>query len=113
VREYEDPQTQIGPTISPLRPFCVSDANLIVRSSDLVDFRVHKSVLAIASPIFSDALTLPQPSDSEVVDGFPMIQVSEDSEVLNCLLSILYPVPTVIPSSYEKVSYLLSTFQRI
>jgi BTB/POZ domain len=106
VRENTDPQSQINPTISPPEPFHVPDANLVIRSSDLVDFRVHKSVLAMVSPIFRDTLSLPQPSDSEIVDGLPMIQISEDSELLNCLLSILYPIPTVIPSSYKEVLHL-------
>ena len=113
MREHEDPQAQINPTISPLEPFRVSDANLVIRSSDLVDFRVHKSVLALVSPFFEDLFSLPQPSDSETVDGLPMIRITEDSELLSCLVSILYPVPTVIPNSYEKVLHLLSTCQRI
>jgi hypothetical protein len=113
VREYEDPQAQINTTTSPLEPFHVPDANIVIRSSDLVNFRVHNSVLAMASPIFKDTLSLPQPSDGEIVDGLPMIRISEDSELLNCLVSILYPVPTVIPNSYEKVLHLLSTCQRI
>ena len=113
MREHEDPPAQIYPAISPLEPFRVPDANIVIRSSDLVDFRVHKSVLAMASPIFRDTLSLPQPSDSEIVDGLPMIRISEDSELLNCLFSILYPVPTVIPKSYEKVLHLLSTCRRI
>lgn len=113
VREHEDPQAQINQTISPLEPFRVPDANLVIRSSDLVDFRLHKSVLALVSPFFEDLLSIPQPSDGEIVDGLPMIRISEDSELLSCLVSILYPVPTVIPNSYEKVLHLLSTCHRI
>ena len=103
MREHEDSQSQINPTTPPLEPFRVLDANLVIRSSDLVDFRVHKGVLAMVSPLFKDTFSLPQPNDSEVVDGLPMIRISEDSELLSCLVSILYPVPTVVPSSYEKV----------
>jgi hypothetical protein len=107
VHERQDPQVQINPATSPPPTFDVPDANIIIRSSDLVDFRVHKSVLIMTSPFFSDLLSLPQPSDSETFDGLPVIQLSEDSELLNTLVSILYPVRTVIPSSYEKVLYLL------
>jgi hypothetical protein len=32
-----------------------------------------------------------------------VVPLSESSELLNTLISILYPVPTVIPNSYEKV----------
>jgi hypothetical protein len=103
VQEQHDTHAQINPTTSPPPTFEVPDANIIIRSSDLVDFRIHKSVLAMTSPFFKDLLSLPQPSDSETVDGLPVVQLSEDSELLNSLVSILYPVSTVIPSSYEKV----------
>jgi hypothetical protein len=103
VRDQEDPQAQINLTTSPPETFDISDANLIIRSSDLVDFRVHKSVLAMASPFFKDLLSLPQPSDGEIVDGLPVVQLPEGSELLNSLISILYPIGVVIPNSYEKV----------
>jgi hypothetical protein len=109
VHEQGDPQAKIRSTTSPLENFDVSDANFIIQSSDNVNFRVRRSVLAMASPFFRDLLSLPQPSDGEMVDGLPVVQLSEDSELLNSLVSILYPVRTVIPSSYEKVLYLLAT----
>lgn len=57
----------------------------------------------MASPFFKDLLSLPQPPDSEIVDGLPVVQLSESAELLTSLISILYPVPTVVPNSYEKV----------
>ncbi len=113
VQERQDPQAEINPTTSPPLTFEVPDANIIVRSSDLVDFRVHKSVLSMTSPIFKDLFSLPQPSDSETLDGLPMVQLSEDSELLNSLVSILYPVRPAIPSSYEKVLYLLANWSAV
>ena len=109
VHEHDDAQAQIDsmiPTTSPPETSNVPDANIIIRSSDLVDFRVHKSVLVMASPFFRDLLSLPQPSDSESVDGLPVVELPEDSELLNSLISLFYPVRTVIPSSYAKVLYL-------
>ncbi len=105
VHEREDSQTQIDSKTSPLELFDVPDANLIIRSSDFVCFRLHKSVLALVSPFFDDLLSLPQPSDGETVDGLPVVQLSENSELLNSLVSILYPVRTVKPTSYEKVLF--------
>jgi BTB/POZ domain len=102
----EDPEAQIS---LGAEPFDIPDGNFIMRSSDNVNFRVHKSVLAMASPFFRDLLSLPQPFDSEFVDGLPMVQLHESSELLKCLLSILYPIPTVMPNSYEKVLRLLAT----
>jgi hypothetical protein len=66
----------------------------------------------MGSPFFKDLLSLPQPSDSESVDGLPMVQLSEDSELLNSLVSMLYPIRPVIPQSYEKVFHLLAACQK-
>jgi hypothetical protein len=66
----------------------------------------------MASPVFKDLLSLPQPSDSESVDGIPVVHLSEDSELLNSLVSMLYPIPTVVPKSYDKVLYFLANCQR-
>ncbi|KAI0269677.1 hypothetical protein BGY98DRAFT_1068191, partial [Russula aff. rugulosa BPL654] len=92
VQEQEDPPVQINSTTSPPDTFDVPDANLIIRSSDLVNFRVHKPVLAMASPVFTDLFSLPQPSDDESVDGLPVVQLSEDSDLLKTLVSMLYPL---------------------
>jgi hypothetical protein len=103
VREKVDPQARINSTTDQPKAFNVSDANLIIRSSDLVDFRVHKSILAMVSPFFQHRLSLPQSFDSESVDGLPVVQFSEGSELLNSLVSLLYPIRTVVPNAYEKV----------
>jgi hypothetical protein len=109
VQEREDPLVRINSNTSLPDSFDVPDANLIIRSSDLVNFRVHKPVLAMASQVFKDLLSLPQPSDDESVDGLPVVQLSEDSDLLSSLVSILYPVHPVIPRSYEKVLYFFAT----
>ena len=113
VQEREDPAVQTDSITSVADTFDVLDANLIIQSSDLVNFRVHKPVLAMASQFFKDLLSLPQPSDSESVDGLPMVQLSEDSDLLSTLVSMLYPLHPVIPKSYEKVLYSLATFSSI
>jgi hypothetical protein len=66
----------------------------------------------MVSPFFRDLLSLPQPSGDESVDGLPVVQLSEDSELLSSLVSILYPVHMEAPKSYDKVRYLLATFQQ-
>jgi BTB/POZ domain-containing protein len=109
VQEREDLQSQVNPATSPLKPPDVSDANFVIRSSDFVNFRVHKAVFAVASPFFKDLLSLPQPSDIETVDGLPVVPLSEDSELMCTLVSILYPLRPVTPASYEKVLSLLAT----
>ena len=104
MRDREDPQ--VNSATSPFESFDVPDANLIIRSSDLVDFRAHKSVLAMASPVFKDLLS---PSRLYGSDKPPVVQFPESSELLNSLVTMLYPARTVMPNSYEKVLYFLVT----
>ena len=114
VHERQDPQAQINPTASPPPTFEVPDTNIIIRSSEPRRFPESiKSVLVMTSPFFKDILSLPQPLDSETFDGLPVVRLSEDSELLNILVSILYPVRRVIPSSYEKVLYLLANWSAV
>jgi len=108
----EDSQTQVNSITSLPEPLDVIDANLIIRSSDLVNFRVHKAVLAMSSPFFKDLLSLPQPPDSETIDGLPVVQLSEDAELLGSLVSMLYPVRQVPPNTYDKVLCLLAACQK-
>ncbi|KAH8985646.1 hypothetical protein EDB86DRAFT_2833061 [Lactarius hatsudake] len=100
--------------VSPPECLHTSGADIILRSSDLVDFRVHKSTLSISSPFFSDMFSLPQPplGLDEVVDNLPVVQLSECAEVLLGLITILYPIPTVIPDSYDKALDLLAASQK-
>ena len=95
-------------------PLCLdlSEASIILRSSDQVNFRVHKSVLAVSSPFFKDLLSLPQPPDAEFVDGLPVVALPEDTSLLNSLISLLYPISPVIPDSYQKVFALLAACQK-
>ncbi|KAI9450621.1 hypothetical protein BJY52DRAFT_1215423, partial [Lactarius psammicola] len=91
-------------------------ADVILRSFDLVSFRVHKLILAISSPFFSDTFSLSQPrdDDSEVFDDLqvPFVRVSADAEVLHSLLTRLYPIPSVILDSYENALTVLAAAQK-
>jgi len=109
---HEEPTSEnLGP---PSVPLCldVPDADIIVRSSDQANFRVHKSVLAMSSPFFKDLLSLPQPPNADIVDGLPVVALPEDAGLLNSLISLLYPITPVIPDSYQKVFALLAVCQK-
>ncbi len=66
----------------------------------------------MSSPFFKDLLSLPQPPDAELADDLPVIPMSEGSNLLNTLISLLYPIPSVIPGSYEGVFDLLAACQK-
>jgi hypothetical protein len=106
----EDPTSENDP---PFVPLCLDlpDANIIIRSSDQVDFHLHKSLLVLSSPSFKSLLS-PQPHVGEFIDGLPVVQLPEDADLVNSLVSLLYPIPSVIPSSYEKVFALLAACQK-
>lgn len=56
--------------------------------------------------------SLAQPADDEIVDGFPVIRLSENAEALHSLITVLYPIPSAIPNSYDKVLDLLAASQK-
>ncbi|KAI0264111.1 hypothetical protein BC834DRAFT_270692 [Gloeopeniophorella convolvens] len=95
-----------------LNRFNARDGDAVLRSSDLTNFRVHKSILEIASPLFRDMFSLPQSGDVETVGGIPILHVSEEAEVLNSLITMLYPVPPATPDSWDKLLPLLSAAQK-
>ncbi|KAI9441848.1 hypothetical protein H4582DRAFT_1421007 [Lactarius indigo] len=109
--------TETSPTSSvasfPL-PECLdlSKADVVVRTSDLTSFPAHKSVLASSSRVFRDMFTLPWPANNEMVNGLPVVDISEDAELVRSLITILYPVPSELPASYERILALLSAAQK-
>ena len=46
--------TRVAPATFPLDNVGLPSGGVILRSADCVDFRVYKSILAIASPVFRD-----------------------------------------------------------
>lgn len=76
-------------------PYADTDADIILRSSDGVDFRVHRLFLSKASPIFADMFTLPSPRDAPTgdkrKDELPVVEMSENESSLRLLLEYCYP----------------------
>ena len=69
--------------------FDAPDTDTILRSSDGKEFRVHKVILSLASPVFQGMLGLPQPP--EPPSQIPTIDVPESSDILAPFLQHLYP----------------------
>ncbi|PFH50235.1 hypothetical protein AMATHDRAFT_48050 [Amanita thiersii Skay4041] len=69
-------------------------ADIILRSSDSIDFFVLESLLRIVSPFFEDMRSANQESNDKVTadseSGLPVMQVDENSETLYHLL-LIYP----------------------
>ena len=84
------------------------NGDIILRSSDSVDFHINRSVLAASSPVFRDMFSLPQPPNDATPDAHPVVHLSEDSETLNSLVSMLYPVVPDIPHNSNGILNLLA-----
>ncbi|KDQ50453.1 hypothetical protein JAAARDRAFT_710829 [Jaapia argillacea MUCL 33604] len=79
-------------------PFNNREGDVIVRSSDNVDFRVFKLLLSLASPAFRGLFELPQyvpkeeeQNHSDWKDGVPVVLLTEDSTTLTNFLSPIFP----------------------
>lgn len=53
-------------------------------------FRVLRSILSENSSVFADMFTVPQPVDGELVDGCPIVHVSDTAEDLHHVLKALF-----------------------
>ncbi|PCH36307.1 hypothetical protein WOLCODRAFT_140325 [Wolfiporia cocos MD-104 SS10] len=75
-------------------PFSDVLADVILRSSNGVSFRVHSRILCEASPTcFEGMFSIPPPKDAQndTLDGLPFIDCTEDDSTLDKLLRICYP----------------------
>ncbi|KAI0255775.1 hypothetical protein BJV78DRAFT_572608 [Lactifluus subvellereus] len=74
-------------------PFNDTGADLILRTSDNVNFRVFKIILSLASPVFADMIKTSHPAI--------VVTISEDSKALDLVLRHLYPVKSPTSTGVE------------
>ncbi|KAG1881045.1 hypothetical protein F4604DRAFT_1922067 [Suillus subluteus] len=87
-------------------PFDHPKADIILRSSDGVDFRVFKLFLSLASPFFETMFKLPQPAvgtNDDTKDGLSVIPMQEDSKTLDTFLRFCYPSTLAEDPSLENL----------
>ncbi|KAI0044363.1 hypothetical protein FA95DRAFT_1464657, partial [Auriscalpium vulgare] len=105
-----------------------ADADLILRSSDLTDFRVLKAILIRASPVLKAMLSPSHPPTSQFTpninsrtstlklelqsEGPPILSMPEDAETLASLLSLALPVQSAIPETPQRIVHLLDVAQK-
>ncbi|KAG9221215.1 hypothetical protein CCMSSC00406_0007389 [Pleurotus cornucopiae] len=105
--------TQTPGTMVPGYEFNASDADVVLVSNDAepFEFRVHKCVLAVASPFFCTMFSLSQPHDpgstGSAAPSLPRIPVSEPKRVIEALLQFVYPIPDPAISTLEEVATML------
>lgn len=109
-------------------PFTKDSADVVLRSSDGSDFRVHKLVLSEASCVFEGMFSLPQSSDTsdrqtpgstnveERVSGDQCLRavvvVPESSRTLDLLLRHCYPMSRPTLTDLQEVITLLESMKK-
>lgn len=82
--------------------FWFDDGDIVLSATDDDDeyhFRVHRVILTIASPVFREMLSMPQPKKGNISPVF----LNDDSvEDLEALLGVLYCTRLVDPQSVYK-----------
>ncbi|KAJ6582982.1 hypothetical protein DFH09DRAFT_1360277 [Mycena vulgaris] len=62
----------------------------LILQAESTQFRVNRDVLAQQSSVFSDMLSVPQPPNEPMVEGCPIVLVSDSAKDWDLLLGFLY-----------------------
>lgn len=78
------------PPTFPAEPFLQSPlADVVLQSSDAMNFYVSRAIMSYVSSVFRDMFTLPRPT---LQADLPTVALSEHSSVLDALLRVCYPL---------------------
>jgi hypothetical protein len=85
-------------------------ADIILRSQDAHHFRVPKIYIENSSPVLSDLIqkALDSTSAANVEASLPVVQLPKRGEIIHYLVTFIFPVIPLMPSTYEVVMELLS-----
>src|SRR6267142_3834317 len=100
------------------------DADFILRSSDSHEFSVPKLYIVHSSPVLAKSVRSPSVSsdgvtshtttsgESEDESPFDTVQLPYSRVIISSLLTFIFPVSTVLPSTTEEIMELLSAAQK-
>jgi len=91
---------------TPSKAFSSLDADLILTSSDDVEFRVFGRILSEASIVFKDMMQLGNATPS---GGLNNVALSENAEILDLVLRFIYPIPDPQVTSFDTLKLLMDT----
>ena len=97
--------------------FTADDADIVLRASRCHaprEFRVHKTILSITSPVFKDMFDIPQPVSSATTPEAttPVIDVDDTPEDLENFLRIIYPFGPPTLSTLDAILHVLAILDK-
>lgn len=89
----DKPATPVDPVRSDI---WYHDGNVILQAGN-TQFKVYQGALAEASSVFKDMFSFPQPpaADTELVEGCPVVHVSDSAEELKIVLQAMLQLQCV------------------
>ena len=91
-------------------------SDIILRSCDSHNFRMPKLYIVICSPVLRDLIrSVSNNSDipgSEQPKLLPVVKLSESKATLYSLLTFIFPVTPILPSTADKIMELLAVAQK-
>ena len=94
-------------------------SDIVIRSCDAYNFRVPKLYIINTSPVLRDLIqSVSNPSDipngeaGEEREPLPVVKLRESKWTLYSLLTFIFPVTPILPSTPEKIMELLAVAQK-
>jgi hypothetical protein len=89
-------------------------ADIILRSQDSYHFRLPRIYTVNSSPVLGELIRRALDScaaDDEPPTSLPVVQLPDSGEIVHCLLTFIFPVISLLPSTPEQIMELLSVAQ--
>ena len=93
--------------------FDYPDADVILRSQDCYHFRVPKIYIVNSSPILGKLIqnALESSGAADVEASLPVVQIPKRGKIVHFLLTLIFPINSLVPSIPEEILELLSVAQ--
>ena len=94
--------------------FDYPDADIVIRSQDSYHLQVLKNIIVNSSPILGELIrkSLDSPDVVNAVTSLPVVKLPESGEILHSLLTFIFPVTPLLPSTPKEIMELLSVAQK-
>ncbi|KZT40216.1 hypothetical protein SISSUDRAFT_1060430 [Sistotremastrum suecicum HHB10207 ss-3] len=107
----------MGIVTSSPAPLAFPNADLIIRTSDKKEFKVHKNIMAMISEVFKDMMSLddinpPRPPLGNSKPDLPVVDITESSPVISNLLKLIYHSPPPNSITLDDMLHLFHTMHK-